>query len=65
MLNWKKGPKKSDGIWAKHWYQSVWNTTSFIAQKKNKTENLNSELLDLYNEAKIFYDKLYQYKIKV
>jgi hypothetical protein len=29
MLSWPKGPNPVDGIWAKHWYNAVWNSTGF------------------------------------
>lgn len=29
MLHWLAGPKPYDGIWAKHWYGSVWESTGF------------------------------------
>ena len=29
MLNWPEGARPYDGIWAKHWYGSVWDSTGF------------------------------------
>lgn len=29
MLSWPAGQRDSDGIWAKHWYASVWRSTGF------------------------------------
>lgn len=29
MLSWPAGPRASDGIWAKHWYDAVWSSTGF------------------------------------
>jgi len=29
MLAWAPGPRASDGVWAEHWYASVWKTTGF------------------------------------
>jgi hypothetical protein len=29
MLSWPQGPHPSDGIWATHWYNAVWNSSSF------------------------------------
>lgn len=31
MLSWPAGPRDSDGIWAPHWYQRVWESTGFEA----------------------------------
>jgi hypothetical protein len=29
MLSWPAGPRDSDGVWAPHWYDSVWSSTGF------------------------------------
>lgn len=29
MLSWPAGPRDSDGVWAPHWYASVWASTGF------------------------------------
>ena len=29
MLAWPAGPRDTDGVWAKHWYQNVWASTGF------------------------------------
>jgi len=29
MLTWPAGPRASDGIWAPHWYATVWKSTGF------------------------------------
>jgi hypothetical protein len=29
MLSWPAGPRDSDGVWAPHWYDSVWASTGF------------------------------------
>jgi hypothetical protein len=29
MLAWPAGPRPSDGVWARHWYASVWRSTGF------------------------------------
>jgi hypothetical protein len=30
MLSWPAGPRLSDGVWAPHWYDSVWRSTGFV-----------------------------------
>lgn len=32
MLQWPAGPRDSDGIWAKYWYDAVWRSTGFEAR---------------------------------
>ena len=34
MLSWEKGNHKEDGIWWKHWYDNVINTTGFQKYQK-------------------------------
>lgn len=29
MLSWDPGPRSTDGIWGKHWYDAVWKSTGF------------------------------------
>jgi hypothetical protein len=29
MLAWPSGPRDSDGVWARHWYDAVWASTGF------------------------------------
>ena len=29
MLAWPEGPHPDDGVWAEHWYASVWSSTGF------------------------------------
>jgi len=33
MLSWPAGPRESDGVWAPHWYQKVWQSTGFAAPR--------------------------------
>jgi hypothetical protein len=63
MLTWKKGPKPYDGIWAKHWYANVHNSSGF--EKQNTSERqLPAELENLYNQAKVYYEKLLPFSLK-
>jgi hypothetical protein len=29
MLVWPPGPRDSDGVWGRHWYEAVWRSTGF------------------------------------
>ena len=29
MLKWPPGPRDSDGVWGRHWYEAVWRSTGF------------------------------------
>ena len=37
MLRWPPGPRETDGIWAKHWYAKVYDTTEFQASHPRTT----------------------------
>ncbi len=60
MLNWERGAIPEDGSWAKYWYKNVHNSTGFTKQKTSERP-LPEHCLDLYNEAKPYYDKLKMY----
>lgn len=64
MLNWPKGSRASDGVWAKHWYKSVENSTGF-APYTEKQLQLNDEQLEVVNQVQPFYQQLYDKRIIV
>lgn len=63
MLHWQAGPKKEDGVWAKHWYSNVHHSTGF--EKQPTSDRPLPEYLEpLYKESKTYYDLLYPHSIK-
>lgn len=40
MLNWPRGRRESDGVWAPHWYQSVEDSTGFARYDPKPVELL-------------------------
>jgi len=63
MLSWPKGPKKYDGIWAKYWYQSLHQTSGFLAYNL-KEEEIPYHINSLYKQCVVFYERLFNYSIK-
>jgi hypothetical protein len=63
MLHWPAGPKKEDGVWAKYWYDNVHRSTGFAKQKTSERE-LPEYLRPLYEDCKVYYERLYPYSIK-
>lgn len=62
----KPGPKPIDGIWAKYWYASVWQSSQFTAKTSIKyTKPLTPAQLNLYRECLPFYQFLYKYAVGV
>ena len=55
MLAWPEGPHPGDGIWGKHWYRSIWNSTGFDARPEPDLPDVgDTDLLraglDIYEE---------------
>ena len=64
MLTWPRGPKPYDGVWAGHWYESVWASTGFA--KPNATPPIVPEALrGLADEAQRYYAKLRSHAISM
>ena len=57
MLKWPKGGHPADGVWAKHWYSAVWNSTGFGAPEGPMPE-VPAPLLPTLKEALPYYNKL-------
>ena len=63
MMSWPAGPRKEDGVWARHWYHSVHQSTGFKAYKP-KTGPFPEELKELLVECQEAYKKLLTYSEK-
>jgi hypothetical protein len=62
MLSWPKGPKPFDGIWAKHWYNAVWQSTGFAPAAK-PSPSLPDSLRHIADGARPLYEKLARHRI--
>jgi len=62
MLSWPAGPRDTDGVWARHWYDNVVKSTTFQPYKA-KTEPVPPRLDDLLHEADEIYRRLYEYRL--
>ena len=62
MLNWPKGIRTSDGIWGKHWYNNVINTTCFNSYTESNQE-LPKKYHNIYHECIDYYQYLYEKRI--
>ena len=63
MLNWPKGARDSDGVWAKHWYDSVWNSTGFAAYRERDYQ-LSAKDREIALQARPYYEELYRYRLR-
>jgi hypothetical protein len=63
MLSWPPGPRETDGIWAKYWYDALLKTTSFQPYKP-KDDPVPPRLAGLLEEAEEIYNKLYEHRLQ-
>jgi Sulfotransferase domain len=63
MLQWPKGPKPFDGVWAPHWYNAVWESTGFAMPPERPIE-LASPLKKIADEAQGPYRRLKSFALK-
>jgi hypothetical protein len=57
MLHWPKGPHPADGVWAPHWYGSVFNSMCF-ARYDATPPSVPEQLRHLVDAAMPFYQEL-------
>jgi hypothetical protein len=62
MLSWPPGPRATDGVWAKHWYDAVLKTTSFQPYRP-RNESVPSHLAGLLEQAEDIYRQLYEHRL--
>lgn len=63
MLSWPAGPRATDGVWAKHWYHSVWASTGFQPYQP-KREVVPPHLQGLLEECLGIYEQLYAQRLR-
>ena len=57
MLSWPAGPRDTDGVWAPHWYASVWRSTGFGSYRPPQG-TLPPRLAALAGQCQPFYERL-------
>jgi len=62
MLAWPPGLRETDGIWAKHWYGEVAQSTCFQPHRP-KSEKVPQRLSEIHDRCRQCYEKLYQYRL--
>jgi hypothetical protein len=65
MLSWPAGPQPTDGVWARHWYDSVWRSTGFGEYRPPGNDDLPRELLSLADACQPYYDELAAHRLKL
>jgi hypothetical protein len=62
MQSWAPGPRDTDGIWATHWYDAVYDSTGFQPYAP-KDVSVPDRLQDLLDECQALYDTLYAHRL--
>ena len=57
MLSWPPGPRPTDGVWARYWYDGVWKSTGFGPYRDGVTD-LPPALEPLAQQCRPFYDEM-------
>ena len=65
MLSWPAGPRRCDGVWAPHWYDSVWRSTGFVPVTPGPPPDLDPSLEPLLGQCLPYYERLRKNKIKI
>ena len=63
MLSWPRGLRETDGIWAKHWYGEVVNSTTFRKPSHQERESVPQHLRGVYERCRECYARLYQHRL--
>ncbi|MDT8410525.1 MAG: hypothetical protein RQ741_13080 [Wenzhouxiangellaceae bacterium] len=64
MLAWPAGPRDSDGVWAPHWYQSVWQSTGF-AEPCPAAPGPTGRAAEVVEACRPIYQRLYRQRLTV
>jgi hypothetical protein len=63
MLHWPPGPRASDGVWARYWYDSVWRSTGFACYRE-RSYDLDDQGRKIAQQARPFYEDLHQFRLQ-
>ncbi len=63
MLRWPAGPRDSDGVWGKYWYDSVWNSSGFAPYREKRLQ-LDARDREITARARPYYELLYRHRLR-
>lgn len=63
MLSWPAGPRSTDGIWAKYWYDRVERSTGFEAPRESAAVELTGRLAEMEALCRPMYEKLREHRL--
>lgn len=59
MLAWPPGPRDSDGVWGRYWYEAVWKSTGF-AEYRPDSPQLSGPQAAVAEECLPLYERLHE-----
>lgn len=62
MLSWPPGPRESDGVWGRYWYENVWRSTGF-GPYRPAAQPLPAHLGALAEQCRPYYQRLHAYRL--
>jgi sulfotransferase family protein len=62
MLAWPAGPRETDGVWARHWYDAVERSTGFEPYRP-RPRTVAPELEPLFAQCMPYYEELAQHRL--
>ncbi len=62
MLSWAPGVRETDGVWAKHWYAEVANSTAFRASEPHPRA-LPEHLRVIHEQCLEIYERLREFRL--
>jgi hypothetical protein len=64
MLSWPPGPRATDGVWAKYWYERVEQSTGFEPQAADEPAMLAGHPAAIEKECRPLYAKLREHRLR-
>ena len=64
MLSWPAGPRATDGVWAKYWYERVERSTGFEAPVAEESPLLTGALAGIERQCRPLYEKLRSHRLR-
>ncbi len=63
MLSWSPGPRPTDGVWARYWYDGVWRSTGFGPYRETGPVELPAGLEPLAAACEPYYAELAAHRL--
>lgn len=64
MLAWPAGPRESDGVWAPHWYSTVWRSTGFEPPEARPAPVLDAPARAVADACRPAYERLHARRLR-